>query len=117
MEEDILQVPDFETMSRLPNDLHIGLATTQKELMANEYTVDNPAPGKLATAITAYNGKVDQENASYLISRASDLTAQIQEQDTIRDTNQGQLKTLADAYKKMSALPQMQQAAVVFLAL
>ena len=114
MQENILQVPEFETASRLPNDLHIGFVTTQKEQLDAAFDPESPAPGKLPAAITAFSGTVAQEDQSYIISRASDLTAQIAEQDNIRDDKQGQVKTMADAYAKMTALPQMQQAALTF---
>ena len=45
MEENILQVPEFETISRLPNDLHIGFMTTQKEQLALALDPEPSAPG------------------------------------------------------------------------
>jgi len=51
--------------------------------MDAEFDVDNPAPDKLATAIADHKAAVATENSAYIVSRSSEYTEQIAEQDSI----------------------------------
>ena len=114
MQENILLVPYLD-LERWPNDLHLQLNQTQDEQMDAEFDVDNPAPGKLATAIADHKAAVATENSAYIVSRSSEYTEQIAEQDDIRDTKIGEATAIAEAMAKVASLPAMQQAAQVWL--
>ena len=114
MIEDILLVPYID-LGNFPNDLHLQLNQTQDEQMDAEFDVDNPAPGKLATAIADHKAAVATENSAYIVSRSSEYTEQIAEQDAIRDTKIDEATSVANAMAKVASLPQMQQAAQVWL--
>jgi hypothetical protein len=114
MEENILLVPYLD-LERWPNDLHLQLNQTQDEQMDAEFDVDNPAPGKLATAIADHKAAVATENSAYIVSRSSEYTEQIAEQDAIRDTKIDEATSVANAMSKVASLPAMQQAAQVWL--
>lgn len=114
MQEDILLAP-YQDLSQWPNDLHLQFNQTQDEQMDAEFDVDNPAPGKLATAIADHKAAVATENSAYIVSRSSEYTEQIAEQDDIRDTKIGEATAIAEAMSKVASLPQMQQAAQVWL--
>ena len=114
MQEDILLVP-YQDLSQWPNDLHLQLNQTQDEQMDAEFDVDNPAPGKLATAIADHKAAVATENSAYIVSRSSEYTEQIAEQDAIRDTKIDEATSVANAMSKVASLPAMQQAAQVWL--
>ena len=70
MIEDILLVPYID-LGNFPNDLHLQLNQTQDEQMDAEFDVDNPAPGKLATAIADHKAAVATENSAYIVSRST----------------------------------------------
>lgn len=110
MAQNILLVPNID-LANFPNDLHLQLNQTQDEQMDHEFDPETPAPGKLAQAIADHKAAVEAENRAYLISRSSELTAQIAEQDSIRDTKMGELTAVVDAMAKVASLPAMQQAA------
>lgn len=114
MEENILLVPNLD-LANFPNDLHLQLNQTQDEQMDAEFDVDNPAPGKLATAIADHKAAVATENSAYIVSRSSEYTEQIAEQDAIRDTKIDEATSVANAMAKVASLPAMQQAAQVWL--
>ena len=114
MIEDILLVPYID-LGNFPNDLHLQFNQTQDEQMDAEFDVDNPAPGKLATAIADHKAAVATENSAYIVSRSSEYTEQIAEQDAIRDTKIDEATSVANAMAKVASLPQMQQAAQVWL--
>lgn len=114
MIEDILLVPYID-LGNFPNDLHLQLNQTQDEQMDAEFDVDNPAPGKLATAIADHKAAVATENSAYIVSRSSEYTEQIAEQDAIRDTKIDEATSVANAMAKVASLPAMQQAAQVWL--
>ena len=114
MEDGILLVP-FLDLTHFPNDLHLQFNQTQDEQMDAEFDVDNPAPGKLATAIADHKAAVATENSAYIVSRSSEYTEQIAEQDAIRDTKIDEATSVANAMAKVASLPQMQQAAQVWL--
>ena len=114
MEDGILLVP-FLDLTHFPNNLHLQFNQTQDEQMDAEFDVDNPAPGKLATAIADHKAAVATENSAYIVSRSSEYTEQIAEQDAIRDTKIDEATSVANAMAKVASLPQMQQAAQVWL--
>ena len=114
MEDGILLVP-FLDLTHFPNDLHLQLNQTQDEQMDAEFDVDNPAPGKLAQAIADHKAAVATENSAYIVSRSSEYTEQIAEQDSIRDTKIDEATGIANAMAKVASLPAMQQAAQVWL--
>lgn len=114
MEDGILLVP-FLDLTHFPNDLHLQFNQTQDEQMDAEFDVDNPAPGKLATAIADHKAAVGTENSAYIVSRSSEYTEQIAEQDAIRDTKIDEATSVANAMAKVASLPAMQQAAQVWL--
>lgn len=114
MIEDILLVPYID-LGNFPNDLHLQLNQTQDEQMDAEFDVDNPAPGKLAQAIADHKAAVATENSAYIVSRSSEYTEQIAEQDAIRDTKIDEATSVANAMAKVASLPAMQQAAQVWL--
>ena len=114
MIEDILLVPYID-LGNFPNDLHLQLNQTQDEQMDAEFDVDNPAPGKLATAIADHKAAVATENSAYIVSRSSEYTEQIAEQDAIRDTKIDEATSVSNAMSKVASLPAMQQAAQVWL--
>ena len=107
MIEDILLVPYID-LGNFPNDLHLQLNQTQDEQMDAEFDVDNPAPGKLATAIADHKAAVATENSAYIVSRSSEYTEQIAEQDAIRDTKIDEATSVANAMAKVASLLQMQ---------
>ncbi len=111
MEDGILLVP-FLDLTHFPNDLHLQLNQTQDEQMDAEFDVDNPAPGKLATAIADHKAAVATENSAYIVSRSSEYTEQIAEHDSIRDTKIDEATGIANAMSKVASLPAMQQAAL-----
>ena len=112
--ENIILVP-YMDISQWPNDLHLQFNQTQDEQMDAEFDVDNPAPGKLATAIADHKAAVATENSAYIVSRSSEYTEQIAEQDSIRDTKIDEATSVANAMSKVASLPAMQQAAQVWL--
>ena len=114
MEDGILLVP-FLDLTHFPNNLHLQFNQTQDEQMDAEFDVDNPAPGKLATAIADHKAAVATENSAYIVSRSSEYTEQIAEQDAIRDTKIDEATSVANAMAKVASLPPMQQAAQVWL--
>ena len=114
MEDGILLVP-FLDLTHFPNDLHLQFNQTQDEQMDAEFDVDNPAPGKLATAIADHKAAVATENSAYIVSRSSEYTEQIAEQDAIRDTKIDEATSVSNAMSKVASLPAMQQAAQVWL--
>ena len=114
MNENLLLVPALD-VEKWPNDLHLQFNQTQDEQMDAEYTEDNPAPAKLAQAIADHKAAVATENSAYIISRASEYTEQIAGQDNIRDTKMGEATAIAEAMQKVASLPQMQQAAQIWL--
>ena len=99
MQEDILLVP-YQDLSQWPNDLHLQFNQTQDEQMDAEFDVDNPAPGKLATAIADHKAAVATENSAYIVSRSSEYTEQIAEQDAIRDTKIDEATSVANWHKR-----------------
>ena len=114
MEDGILLVP-FLDLTHFPNNLHLQFNQTQDEQMDAEFDVDNPAPGKLATAIADHKAAVATENSAYIVSRSSEYTEQIAEQDAIRDTKIDEATSVSNAMSKVASLPAMQQAAQVWL--
>lgn len=113
MEENIILVP-YQDLSQWPNDLHLQFNQTQQEQVNAEFDEDNPAPAKLATAISEHKAAVGAENAAYIIARGSELTEQIAAQDAIRDTKIDEVNALTTAMLRMASLPAMQQAAQTF---
>ena len=113
MNDEITLIPYID-LGNFPNDLHLMFIQTQLEQLDAEYDAENQAPAKLATAIQSLRQAWTTENTSYLFARSSDLTAQIAEQDSVRDAKLNEITTLVGAMLNMTSLPQMQQAAQVF---
>ena len=94
-----------------PHLIHMGYVTELVRRITTWWDVDNPCPEKLEPYRSAVISAAEKEDRDFKISQKSDYTAQIDEADQERDALLGQVLTMVDAFAKMAAMPQKQQAA------